>query len=209
MPRKWMLCVLCLLCWLPGAVVQAAEPTEQLKRTVDQIIEILNNPAMKVPEKQLERRNSIFRIVEERFDFTEMSQRCLSEYWSTLTEAQQKEFEVDFAGLLENSYITRIEKYTDEKVRFEAERPKGEGQVLVRTEIVSGKRSILVDYSLHRIEGQWLVYDVSVEGSSLVSNFRTRFREIMRTEGYKGLKARMNDGLRGLELQDAAEAGKP
>lgn len=177
----------------------AGQPSDQLKASVEQIIEILKDPGLKQPSAKLERRNRIFKVVEERFDFTEMARRSLGEFWSQLAENQQKEFEVSFSRLIESSYITKIEKYTDEKVDFGAERLKGENAVLVHTDIVSESRTTPVDYSLYKNGNQWQVYDVNVEGVSLVTNYRSQFRDTIRKDGFAGLMARLKEKLRKID----------
>jgi phospholipid transport system substrate-binding protein len=180
-----------LLIFSAGSAV-ANRPGEQLKESIENIISILKDPKYQDPKMMLERRNVIFRVVEQRFDFTEMAKRSVGEFWQQFSEREQKEFEVAFADLLENSYISRIEKYTDEKVVFGPEQPKGEDAFSVRTEIVSDSHTIPVHYSLHQVDDQWLVYDVSVEGISLVANYRNLFREVIRKDGFSGLMAEVN-----------------
>lgn len=165
----------------------AAEAVDQLKESVDKIITLLNEPRLKAPEMKLIRRNEVFKIVEDRFDFTEMSKLSVGEFWQQMSDARQKQFEVAFAGLLESTYITRIERYTNEKVVYGPERLKGENDYSVHTEIVSNGKSIPVDYLLHKVGNQWLVYDVSIEGLSLVSNYRNLFADAIRHGGFDNL----------------------
>jgi len=184
------------------AVVDAAvagPASDQLKTSVDRILEILREPALKDPAHKLDRRNRIFKVVEERFDFTEMAKRSLGAHWSQISENQQKEFEIAFSRLIEASYITKVEKYTDETVQFGAEKAKGEDAVSVHTEIISNGRSTPVDYSLSKEGDQWYVYDVNVEGVSLVTNYRSQFTETLRKEGFSGLMNRLNEKLRKLD----------
>lgn len=177
----------------------SGEAGDQLKATVGKILAVLQDQSMKSPDKKLERRNRIFKVVEERFDFTEMARRSLGEFWPRITEAEQKDFELLFSNLLEAMYITKIEKFSDETVNFSDDQPKGEQYILVHTEIVSGSHSTPVDYSLRSMNGQWLVYDVNIEGFSLVTNFRTEFADAFRKEGLKGLMNRLNERIKALD----------
>ncbi|MFP5212047.1 MAG: phospholipid-binding protein MlaC [Acidobacteriota bacterium] len=187
-----------ILCLGLAGMARAGAPTDQLKGTIDKIIAVLKEPALKGESQRLERRNKIFNIVEERFDFPEMAKRSVGEYWQKLSEAEQKEFELAFANLLQNSYISKIEKYSDETVNFSNEKSKGDEYFSVHTDIVSGGKAIPVDYSLHEAGGQWLVYDVNIEGVSLVTNYRSQFTETIRKDGFKGLMDKINDKLKKL-----------
>lgn len=181
-----------------AAPASAGEPMEQLRVSVEKVVEILKDPSLKSPDRMLERRNRIFKVVEERFDFSEMAKRCLGEFWPKISEAEQREFEVAFASLLETSYIATIERFDEESVVFEEERPKGRRYFVVHTAVVSGGRSISVDYSVRNVNGQWLVYDVNIEEVSLVAGYRVRFAETFRREGFRGLMKKI-----------AEEAGGP
>ena len=177
---------------------RGGEVADQLKGSIDQIILLLRDPALKAPDMKLERRNRIFKVVEERFDFTEMARRSVGEYWQKMSEEEQKDFEVAFANLLQSSYITKIEKYSDEKVAFTDEKPKGDKFYSVSTEILSGGRAIPLIYSLHKAEGRWQVYDVNIEGVSLVTNYLSQFRETLRREGFKGLMQKIDEKVKQL-----------
>ena len=188
---------LAVICYASAGYANAGKADEQLKGSIDKIIDILKDPAFKAPGAKTERRNKIFKAVEERFDFSEMAKRSAGEFWNKLSDAEQKQFEVRFANLLENAYINKVEKYTDEKVNFSPGKPKGEKHYVVRTEIISSGRSIPIEYSLYDSRGQWLVYDVNIEGVSLVTNYRSQFREILRKDGFKGLMSILDEKLKG------------
>lgn len=198
--RTLCVAVVAMFVWGFATMDAMAGPaSDQLKGSIERILGILKDPVLKDPALKLERRNRIFKVVEERFDFTEMSRRSLGEFWSQINENQQKEFEVAFSRLVEGSYITKIEKYTDEKVNYGPEKAKGENAVSVRTEIVSSGRSTPVDYSLFKDGDQWQVYDVNVEGVSLVTNYRSQFSETLRKEGFTGLMSKLNEKVRKME----------
>jgi len=197
--KKLVLIVALLVSFTSSELAWAGEAGDQLKKSIDKIIGLVSDPELKAPEMRLERRNRIFKVVEERFDFTEMARRSLGESWQDLSEDEQTEFEVAFARLLENSYITKIEKYKNEEVKFSNEKAKGDRYVYISTEIISDRQSIPVRYSMHRVDGQWLVYDVNIEGVSLISNYRAQFKEAMRREGFKQLLTKLNEKLKKLD----------
>ena len=178
---------------------EAGEAVDQLKQSIDKVLGILQDSRLNAPQMKQQRRDKIFQAVEERFDFGEMAKRSMSEYWPQLSPAEQKEFQEAFSHLLENSYISKVEKYSDEKVSYNEEKPKGSRYYLVSTTILSKGQSIPLDYSLYNVNGQWMVYDVNIEGVSLVTNYRSQFRELMRKEGFKGLMSKINEKLTKIE----------
>jgi len=170
---------------------EAGEPTEQLKQTVDAVIKILNNKELKKPEKQSERRLKIRETVEKRFDFEEMAKRSLALHWKNRTPQEQKEFVSLFSDLLEDTYIRKIERYEDEKVAYTEEKNDG-SYATVRTKVITTKETeIPVDYKIFKKEQKWEVYDISIEGISLVNNYRTQFNQIIRSGSYEELITRL------------------
>lgn len=182
------------LCSLPDSAL-AGEPTEQVKKTVDAVIRILNDKELKKPEKTKERRTSIRQAVIKGFDFEEMSKRSLAANWKERTPAEQKEFVALYTDLLENSYINKIERYENEKVAYIDERTDGEYAV-VKTKIFDGNKiAIPVDYKIVRKKDRWEVYDIVIEGVSLVNNYRTQFTQIIRSSSYNDLVKRMKEKI--------------
>jgi phospholipid transport system substrate-binding protein len=169
----------------------AGEPTDQIKETVDAVVKILNDQELKKPEKAKERRTKIRHTVDKRFDFEEMSKRSLAANWKDLTSAEQKEFVTLYGDLLENTYIKKIERYENETIVYQDEKIDGDYAV-VKTKIVDHKKlSIPVDYRVLRKKDRWEVYDIVIEGVSLVNNYRTQFSQIIRTSSYSELLRRL------------------
>jgi len=169
----------------------AGAPTEQVKETVDAVVAILNDKNLKKSEK--ERRTSIRQTIAKRFDFEEMAKRSLSTYWKERTPAEQKEFVALYSDLLENTYIRKIERYENENVVYYDERLDGDYAV-VKTKIV-GKNglSIPVEYRIIKKKEKWEVYDIVIEGVSLVNNYRTQFTQIIRSASYSDLVKRLKE----------------
>lgn len=190
-----------------GGPVQAGDARQQLKESIDEIIAILRDETFKPAAKKLERREKIFKVLEGRFDFAEMGKRSLAAHWKEISGKEREEFVNTFARLMENSYITKIEKYTDEEVIFKDERPKGEDYYYINTEVVSGAKAIPINYSLYNVQKQWRVYDVHIEGVSLVEVYRTEFSKTIRKEKFAGLMAKLKEKLKGLERDLRAEQG--
>jgi phospholipid transport system substrate-binding protein len=171
----------------------ADTPTQQVKQTVDKVLDILRNKELKRPEKNKERRTVIRRTISERFDFEEMAKRSLALHWKKRTPEERKEFVPLYTDLLERSYIKKIESYTDEKILYIDEKINGE-YAEVDTKIVTKRNvEIPIEYRLLKKDGKWEVYDVVIEGVSMVNNYRTQFNKIIRTDSYEELVKRMKN----------------
>ncbi|TAN44364.1 MAG: ABC transporter substrate-binding protein [Nitrospirae bacterium] len=185
-----LVCLLSLVVFLiSGPTAYAGEPTNQIRITVDKVIDILKNKELKRPEKTKERRSAIRKTVLERFDFEEMAKRSLALHWSKRTPEEKKEFVSLYTDLLERSYIKKIENYSDEKVVYLDEKTDGENSIVKTKMITKNNTEIPVDYKLAKLNSRWNVYDISVEGVSLVNNYRNQFNKIIRSHinGYAEL----------------------
>ena len=179
----WALLVGLLTAW----TAMAGAPTDQLQPAVEQVIRVLEDPTLKGPGRSQERQRALRAVADEMFDWTEMSRRALGRHWQDRTPAEQQEFVELFRALIERAYGDRIDLYSGEKVRFAGDSMDGD-QATVRTKVLtkSGQETS-VDYRLLRGGDRWRVYDVAVEGVSLVGNYRTQFNEVIRTSSYQEL----------------------
>lgn len=169
-----------------GMVPAAVTPTEAVKRTIDEVLRILDDREMQRPARLMERRKLLEKVIGARFDYREMAKRTLPTRWKTLTEAEQKEFVDLFQSFLSASYADKIEGYAGEQVQYLAERLEGD-YAEVRTKLASEKTEIPIDYRLMGRAGDWFVYDVIADGVSLVKNYRGQFDKIIRESGYPEL----------------------
>jgi phospholipid transport system substrate-binding protein len=203
-PRPVVASLAAALVLLLASPVYAGAPTETLKQTVDRIVQILADPALQ--DKPEQRRTEVRKIAEGIFDYPDTARRALGPHWNARTPQQQQEFAKLFADLLDRAYISKIELYQGERVRYVGETVDGE-EGTVKTVIATKKSSeIPVDYRMHLRNGRWLVYDVIIEGVSLVSNYRTQFNKIVQTESYDALVQR----LRAKEAAEpSASPGRP
>jgi phospholipid transport system substrate-binding protein len=171
----------------------AGEPTEVIRKTTDKIIAIVKDPALQGPEKKRERERLIRAAAEEIFDKEEMSMRTLARHWRERTPAEKKEFMELFEDLLEKTYIDRVEGYSGEKVVYEGERVEG-NYALVKVDIMTKQQTkIPVLYRLKKKKAGWLVYDLSIEGVSLVNNYRTQFNSIIMRSSFKDLIEKLKE----------------
>ncbi|MDH4301608.1 MAG: ABC transporter substrate-binding protein [Nitrospira sp.] len=164
----------------------AGAPTEAMKATVDEVLRIVRDQDLKQKGKADERRQQLEKVVEARFDYTEMSRRALGAPWKQLTDQQKQEFVDLFRTLLTNSYADKIETYSGEGVEYLNERMEKE-YAEVRTKVLSGKTEIPLDYRLINKAEDWRVYDVVVDNISLVNNYRGQFTKILRASSYSDL----------------------
>jgi phospholipid transport system substrate-binding protein len=176
---------------LPCSAVEAGAPTEQLKASIDQIIRVLEDPALKPESKTKERRAAVREAANQIFDFEETAKRALGAHWRSLGEKDRQEFVSLFADLLERSYISKIERYSGEKVAYAGDSIDGD-LATVKTRFTTKQGTdVPVEYRTLRRGDRWMVYDVNVEGISLVNNYRTQFNKIIQTSSYQDLVAKM------------------
>lgn len=183
---------------LAVTAAEAGAPTDQLKQQVDEVVRVLEDPAAKA--RPARRRAAVRKIAENIFDYPDTARRALGPHWAARTPEEQREFVTVFADLLDRAYLSKIDLYQGEKVRYADETVDG-NQATVKTMLVTPKgTSIPVDYRMHLVNGRWLVYDVVIEGVSLVANYRTQFNRIVRSESYQALVQK----LRERQVQPAA-----
>ena len=169
----------------------AGPPTEQLRGAVDRVLKTLEDPSLKGEGKINDRRVAVRKIANEIFDFSEIAKRSLARHWQPLSEAQRTEFVGLFADLLERSYISKIETYGGEKIQYTAEKVDGDFATVSTRIVTKNGTEVPIDYRMTKRADRWLVYDVSIEGVSLVSSYRTQFNKIIQTSSYNELVAKL------------------
>jgi len=179
--------VLVLALHVPRA--EAGAPTEQLKQQVDEVVRVLEDPKLKGQPPQ--RRAAIRTIAEKIFDYPDTARRALGPHWAARTPEEQQEFVAIFADLLDRAYLSKIDTYQGEKVRYTNETVNGDEATVKTTLVTPRGTQVPVDYRMHVADGRWLVYDVIIEGVSLVSNYRQQFNKIVQTESYPALVQKM------------------
>ena len=181
----------CVLVAAVGPSAWAGPPTDQIRNRVDRIVKVLEDPDLQKEARTTERRATIRRIADEIFDFTEISQRSLGRHWQARTPAERAEFVALFGGLLSDVYISRIEAYSGERILYVSETVDGD-YVTVRTRIVTKQGTeIPVDYRMLQRDDRWRVYDASIEGVSLVANYRAQFNSVVQRSSYQDLVTRL------------------
>jgi len=192
-----------------GRPAHAGSPTDQLKGSIDQVLVVLQDPALKQPGKGDERRQKIRTIANEIFDWQETGKRALARHWQARSPQEREEFSKLFADLLERSYVSKIEAYTGERIVYGEEAVDGD-QAMVRTKLVTKSGTqIPIDYQMQKIEDRWRVYDVKIENVGLVSNYRSQFNRIIQQSGYPDLVQRLKTKQAELQFDDSAASKGP
>jgi len=171
-----VLFTVCLICPVP---VLAGAALDTVKGHSDQVLEVLRDPALKSEAAKQTKKDKLRAISEQMFDFAELSRRTLTINWQKLSPAQQKEFISLYTTLLGNTYADKIFEYNDEKIIFTKEVPLTSKTVEVQSTVLRKSAETPIYYRVILKDGAWRVYDVVIEGVSLISNYRTQFKDIL------------------------------
>jgi phospholipid transport system substrate-binding protein len=174
---KRLILVTVFLAWCAGPLfAETGEPRQSIEAQVNKLLSVLSDKAL-TDEAAKEKR--IWEIVNGIFDYQELSRRTMGRNWKKLNAAQQKEFPELFSKVLGNVYKDRIMAYTSEKVVFDDNAAVADGKAEIKSRILASGKEIPIDYRMIEIQGKWKVYDVVIEGVSLVSNYRSQFNSIL------------------------------
>jgi phospholipid transport system substrate-binding protein len=175
-----VLWALFLLCAMP---VWAAEPMEELKGPIDQVVRILQDPKYQDKTQSEVQRTELMAVINGIFDFQEISKRTIGRSWKTFDQKQQQEFQKTFADFLGYTYYQKVrDAYQGEKVVFLSQEVLENGNAVVKTNIPRKQGEIPLDYRMINGKEGWRIYDVIIEGVSLVKNYRTQFNTILGKE---------------------------
>ena len=196
-PAVMLVCTIAVA-WL-SAPLGAAEPstthatssaTEAVKSTVAELLQVLDDPQLKEPERAEQRRHEIERIVMSRVSYEEMAKRALGAPWAEISKQERQEFVGLFVELLRDAFASRLNEHTDEQLTFLDEQREGH-LAEVKTKVEGHKVDTHVDFRLMHASGDWWVYDVVIDDASIVSNYRAQFTRIIRDVTYVGLVKKM------------------
>lgn len=185
---------LALLAGLGAAPV--AGPTAQIRGAIDRTLEVLKRPDLKSKARAAERRDLLRKEIRPVFDFEEMSKRALGPSWRQRTPKEKADFVGLFTELLENAYLGKIESYRGEKIEYAGE-TIDPPYAVVKTLIVTDKsQEVRVDYRMIREGDQWRIYDVVIEGVSLVNNYRSQFNSILQNSSFDALLTKLRSTIK-------------
>ena len=187
----------------------AGSPSDQLRTGIDRVFKILGDPELEGDKKLNQRRAAIVIAAKDIFDFGEMAKRSLGQYWPQRTSAERVEFVRLFTELVQRSYISKVDQHGAYKMTVQGERIDGDYAVVRTTLPLSSGHELPIDYSMHGTDDRWQVYDLSIDGISLVANYRAQFNKIIRTSSYEALVARFKSHEAELAAQSTISGGKP
>lgn len=175
-----------------GAVAAEQTPTAAVKSTIADVVHILDNAELNQPGRAAERRQRIEQVVRNRVSYEEMAKRALGVPWMELTSSERQEFVGLFVQLLRDTFAGRIDDYTGEQVSYLSEQ-REDRFAEVKTKLAGQKMDTLLDFRLANRRGNWLVYDVVIDGASITGNYHAQFASIIRDLSYAGLVKRMKE----------------
>lgn len=161
-------------------------PTASVKNTMAELLSILGNEELQQPERSEDRRQKIEQVIRHRVNYAQMAKRSLGAPWASLTDAERQEFVSLFVQLLRDRFASKIDEYYDEEVFYLFEQRAG-SFAEVRTRLIGPKVDTWLDFRLENRSSDWLVYDVVIDGASIVSNYGMQFSRILRDDSYEGL----------------------
>jgi phospholipid transport system substrate-binding protein len=198
-----------LFALVPARGAWAGSPSDQLRAGIDRVFKILGDPELDGDKKLNQRRTAIVIAANEMFDFGEMAKRSLGQYWAQRTLAERGEFVRLFTELVQRSYISKVDQHGAHKMTVQGEQVDGEYAVVRTTLPLSSGQEMPIDYKMHSADDRWQVYDLSIDGISLVANYRAQFNKIIRTSSYEALVAKFKSHQAELAAQSTISGGKP
>ncbi|MFA5112589.1 MAG: ABC transporter substrate-binding protein [Desulfobaccales bacterium] len=193
--RLWIisLALALFMGWAGPALAQA--PTAYVRGILDKVMGIQNDPAM----SSQARARAIHEIIGNSFDFPMMAKDSLGAAYERLSGGQRQEFTRTFSYLFQDSYTRLVINFLKkENIKYGQERPEGD-RVQVDTTIVRTNESIPVTYLMHRTSGGWILYDVVVDGVSILQNYKTQFSQTIRTKSFEFLLNKMEEQRRAIQ----------
>jgi phospholipid transport system substrate-binding protein len=173
----------------------AETPTAYVRGILDQVMGIQNNPALSTQA----RAQAIRKIIERNFDFTLMAKDSLGPTYESLNSGQRQEFTQTFSYLFQDSYTRLVLNFLKkENIQYGRELPDGD-KARVDTSIVRTNENIPVTYLIHQAPQGWILYDVTVDGVSILQNYKTQFAQVIRTKSFAFLLNKMQEQRRAIQ----------
>jgi phospholipid transport system substrate-binding protein len=170
----------------------AGQPTEQLREGVDRVFKILRDPELKGDTQTNQRRIAISKVAVQIFDFGDMAKRALGQHWAERSPAERGEFVRLFTDLIQRAYVAKVDQHAAVTTMiFRGETVDDDYAVVQTTIPLSNGGKMPLDYRMHNTRDRWQVYDISIDGISLVANYRAQFNKVIRTSSYTGLVAKL------------------
>ncbi len=185
--------VFLLLAGLNPGFANTGLAKKQLVVSIEQILSVLRDPAFKASDQQAAKREKLQQIARQRFDYRKMSQLSLGRHWKKRSDTEKDEFTTLFGALLEDTYMSKIENYTDEDVVFLKERVQKK-KAQINTKIITATLEIPINYRMYRkSEDTWMIYDMVIEGVSMIGNYRSQFGQILERQSFQNLVDKLKE----------------
>jgi phospholipid transport system substrate-binding protein len=202
----WTLILLLILA--PVHAAWAGAPTDQLRDGVDRVFKILRDPELAGDSRATQRRSAILTAAGTIFDFNEMAKRSLGPHWTARTPAERSQFVALFTDLMQHSYISKVDQHGSAKMAYRGETIDGDHAAVRTTIPLSNGSEMPLEYRMHSADARWQVYDLSIDGISLVGNYRAQFNKVIRLESYDALVAKLKSHQAEFSAPAAAPSGK-
>lgn len=171
----------------------AEKPGDIVMKAIDRGLTILKDPSLSGEDKLAVRKQKLWEELSPVFNFEEMSKRTLGKYWKERSDEEKEEFVELFTNILKDTYIGKTDTYSGEKIVYLRER-QGGNRCKVQTKFITNTgKEISVDFNLLNNHGKWKIYDVVIEGVSLVNNYRSQFNNILVKSSYEDLIQKMKE----------------
>ena len=180
-------------------------PDALVKRTAEDVLAVVKTDQ----DIQAGSQEKIFALAEQKivpnFNFDKVSRLVLGKNWTKATPEQKTAFQTEFRSLLIRTYATALSKYKNQTIEYKPLRlADGASSATVKTLIVQpGGQPIAVDYSLEKHTDAWKVYDIVIEGVSLVTNYRGQFAQEIRQNGLDSLIKKLSDKNKAAQAKNA------
>ena len=168
-------------------------PSDSIRRTMDDLLRILTDETLRVPGRTATRRQALEDLLRERVSYDEMAKRALGSQWTTLNERERSEFVNLFVELLRDSFANHVTDLVEDRVIYLGEQHYDPSFAEVHTQLMGPKLDTTVDFRMIRQGHSWLVYDVVVEGTSLVYNYRAQFSRVIKEVSYPMLVRQLKE----------------
>ncbi len=197
---KKLLLSLLLVLICSATVFALPDPQQEVAKMVDSVLEVLKRTDLDVAQKKA----MVSGRVQKFLNIQSMAERTLGPYWAGATAEQRQQFSDLFRKVLEGTYLNRIDDYSNGTVKYLMQRVKDD-KAIVDTSIVQKDLEIPVQYKMIYENGSWQVFDLVIEGVSLIRNYRSSYGEIIRRDGYDGLLALMQKKVTEMENRNSVQ----
>jgi len=177
-----------------GRLAVAGQPADQLAFQIDRVLAVLGDPAFRGDDRTTPRRQAVRRVTDELIDWNEMGRRTLGAHWETLPDGDRTAFVTLFSELLNRAYLKNLDRYDGEKIVVTGDSLDGD-RAVVQARVVGrdGHNGMPLDFAMVRDGDRWRVWDIRMQGTSMVGGYRAQFARLLQTEAYDTVIRRLRE----------------